>query len=92
METECNKHGKRIMESVGMKEDKEKKYGKYEDYEIESAARTLAEAEEIKADPDKMKYVKMCLKKDKEAAVKAYKSLDDIREEAKNMPDEDDDY
>ena len=42
-------------------EPTEKKYGKYDDYEIENAARTLMDAEKIKADKEKMKYVKMCM-------------------------------
>jgi len=58
---------------------KKKKYGKYEDYEIEGAARTIQEAEEIKADEEKMKYVSMCLKEKCEAAEKAVKSVEDIR-------------
>jgi len=44
-------------------EEKTKKYGKYDDYEIENAARTLMEADEIKADKEKMKYVVECMKK-----------------------------
>lgn len=75
---------------LSVMEHKKKKYGKYDDYEIENAARTLEEAEEIKADPDKLKYVKMCLEKKKKAAVKAYKSLADIKKEAAEMDDEDD--
>ena len=37
--------------------------GKYPKYEIESCARTLMEAEEIKKDKDKMKQISKILKK-----------------------------
>ena len=75
------------MESVAM-EKKDKEYGKYDKYEIESAARTLREAEELKADKDKMKYVEKCLKKEVNAANKAYKSISDMRADYKKMVDE----
>jgi hypothetical protein len=80
------------MEEV--KEKKEnKKYGKFEDYEIESAARTIQEAEEIKADPEKMKYVAMCLKdkcKAAEKAVKSIKSIKDIKDAGNEYDEEKD--
>jgi hypothetical protein len=60
-------------------EEKEKKYGEYDDWEIESAARTLIEAEEIKKDKDKMKYVGECLKAKGEAYSAAITSLDDLK-------------
>lgn len=73
-------------------ETEEKKYGKFENYEIEDAARTLADAEEIKADEEKMKYVEICLKKNMKKAKKAYKSLNDIKEEySEKCMEEDDD-
>jgi len=40
----------------GKKEEK-KEYGKYDKWEVESWADTIVRAEEIKADPEKMKYV-----------------------------------
>ena len=68
-------------------EEKEKKYGKFDEWEIESAARTLAEAEEIKANAEKMKYVKMCME-DKmggmKKALESVSSIDDIRKIAKS--------
>ena len=76
--------------AIAMKENKKKKYGKFEDYEIESAARTIQEAEEIKADPEKMKYVSTCLKEKADAAKKAVKSIQDIRD-AYNEMDSDSD-
>lgn len=75
------------MEAVSA-EKKKKKYGKFEDYEIESAARTIQEAEEIKSDPEKMKYVAKCLKEKASAAKKAVTSIQDIRD-AYNDTDED---
>lgn len=68
---------------------KEKKaYGKYDKWEVESWARTITEAEEIKANPEKMKYVKMCLGKQMSAMKKAVGSLDDLRALAKGESDE----
>lgn len=71
---------------------KEKKYGKYEDYEVEGWARTLQEAEEIKADPEKMKYAKMCMKKKLDAMDSAYSSIDDLKERRQELNEEDDKY
>ena len=68
-------------------EKKTKVYGKWDKWDIESAARTLEEAEEIKADKEKMKYVEKCLKKKIESTKKAYKSISDMREEYKTMED-----
>ena len=64
-------------------------YGKYEKYEIESAARTILEAEEIKADKEKMKYVSMCLKKKSEGMSKAISSLSELKAVAKKKSMED---
>ena len=65
-----------------------KKYGKYDDWEIESAARTLEEAELIKADPEKMKYVKMCMESKVKATEKALSSIDELREIGKKKMSE----
>jgi len=70
------------------KKEEKKEYGKYDKWEIESAARTLVEAEEIKADKEKMKYVAMCMKKKHAAEKKAIESIDDIRARAKGEQDE----
>lgn len=48
-----------------------KKYGKYEEWEINNAVHTLIEAERIKLDKDKMKYVQPELEKE----VKALKNV-----------------
>ena len=51
---------------------KEKKeFGKFDRWEIESAARTLIEAEQIKLDKEKMKYVLPLLEEQKQALDKA---------------------
>lgn len=71
----------------GKKEEK-KEYGKYDKWEIESAARCLVEAEEIKADKEKMKYVAMCMKKKHAAEKKAIESIDDIRAARAAMDEE----
>lgn len=70
-------------------EKEEKEYGEYEKYEIESAARTILEAEEIKADKEKMKYVAMCLKKKSEGMSKAISSLSELKAIAKKKSMED---
>lgn len=75
------------MESVSSNMEK-KKYGKYEEYEIKDCARTIQQAEEIKADKEKMKYVKMCLEEKAKAAKKAVKSIQDIRDDYNEMKDE----
>lgn len=64
-------------------EEKKKEYGKYDKWEIDSAVRTLLEAEEIKMDKDKMKYVAMCMKEKADAMVEAVNSLDDLKALAK---------
>lgn len=78
-------------EPVESKEEK-KEYGKFDKWEIESAARTLVEAEEIKADKEKMKYVKMCMGKKHMAEKKVIESLDDLRALAKGEQDEEMEY
>ena len=80
-----------ISQPVKTKEEK-KEYGKYDKWEIENAARTLVEAEEIKADKEKMKYVAMCMKKKVVAEKKAIESIDDLRKLAKGEPDEEMEY
>ena len=71
---------------------KEKKspYGKYEEYEIKNAADTLMEAELIKKDADKMKYVQMCIDK-KMSALKEISSIDELREVRKKKTEKDND-
>jgi hypothetical protein len=61
------------------KKEEKKEYGKYDKWEIESAARTLVEAEEIKADKEKMKHVKMCMEKQYGASKRAIESIADLR-------------
>lgn len=71
-------------------EEKEKKgeYGEFDKWDIEQAARTLREAEEIKADKKKMKYVSKCLKKDLKAAEKAVSGIQGMRDKYAKMKDE----
>jgi len=61
------------------KDEKPKKYGKYDEYEIENAMRTLMDAEKIKADKEKMKYVKQCMAEHKGHIETSIKSVDDIK-------------
>ena len=71
------------MDAQPMKKEK-KEYGKYDKYEVEGFVRTLIEAEEIKADPEKMKYAQMCASGQK----KAIESIADIRSAAQDKADE----
>ena len=55
-----------------VKTEKEKKeFGKFDRWEIESAVRTIIEAEQIKLDKEKMKYVLPMLEEQKTALDKA---------------------
>lgn len=73
-------------------EPKKKEYGKYDKWEIESAARTLVEAEEIKADKEKMKYVKMCMEKQYGASKRAIESIADLRALSKGEMEDEEEY
>ncbi len=53
-------------------------------WEIDNWVRTITEAEEIKADPEKMAYVLPRLKKQ----VKVIESLEELRKKASEMTDE----
>lgn len=76
------------MESMSENMEKKKsKYGKFDEYDIKNAARTITEAEEIKADEEKMKHVAECLKEKAEASKKAVNSIQDIRDAASEMDD-----
>ena len=62
-------------------EEKEKKaFGPYEEWEIKCAVNTLLEAEEIKADAEKMKYVAPFLKKKIANMKKAVTSIQDLKD------------
>lgn len=63
-----------MSEKVVEKEKKE--YGKFDRWEIESAVRTLIEAEQIKLDKEKMKYVLPLLEEQKKALDKATSAAD----------------
>ena len=71
--------------SIEVERDDEKKdndygqNGEYYNYEIECAARTLIEAEEIKADEKKMQYVSKCLDEKLMDTKKAVKSIKQLR-------------
>lgn len=70
-------------------EQKEKEYGEYDKWEIESAVRTILEAEAIKADKEKMKYVAECMKKQSEQMKKAVGSIEELKAIAKKKSMED---
>jgi hypothetical protein len=59
------------------------KYGKFDEYEIKCAADAVKEVEELKRDPEKLKYVQEYLKHEAEEtskAAEAISSIDDIRQ------------
>lgn len=71
------------LEIKAKQQDKKKKY---DDWEVEGFARTLMEAEEIKADPEKLKLAKAVVEK-KHAAVMGLKvTLDDMKKKGADMP------
>lgn len=67
-----------------MSDYEEEKMGKFPKYEIECAAKTLMEAEEIKKDKAKMAEVSKILKK-------KISSIEDLKKLANGSPDEDED-
>lgn len=64
-----------MSETVKDKEEK-KEFGKFDRWEIENAVRTLIEAEQIKLDKEKMKYVLPLLEKQKKALDNASSAAD----------------
>lgn len=77
---------------VPMKEEKEK-YGEYDKWQVEDWARAIQTAEEVKADPEKMKYVLPMLKQKigaLESLKKSISSIDDLRAIAKDKAPADD--
>lgn len=80
------------IEIEASEKEKSKEYGPFEKWEIESAMNTLHEAEEIKADAEKMKYVKMCMEKKMGSLKKSISSLDDLRSVRSELPDEETEY
>ena len=73
---------------VEVEKGEEKEYGKFDKWEIESAVRTICEAEEIKADPEKMKYVKPLLEKKVAGMKTVISSIAGLREKAKSITEE----
>jgi hypothetical protein len=61
-------------------EGKQKKYGKFDEWEIKCAVDTLQQAEEIKADAEKMKHVGPLLQKKVTTLQKTITSLQDLRD------------
>lgn len=61
-------------------EDKEPK-----EWEIESWCRTICDAEKIKADPEKMAYVKPMMEKMMNGTKAAYKSIKSLKAKANEM-------
>lgn len=70
---------------VGPKRDM---IGPYEKYEVESWARTITESEEIKADPEKMKYVRPMLAKKYRGLKNVINTIEDIKARKEMMDEE----
>lgn len=81
--------GVEIEISTEKEDGEEKEYGKWNKWEIESAARTLLEAAAIKQDKEKMKYVAECMRKQADAMDEVVGSLDDLKKIAKKKIAED---
>lgn len=60
--------------------EKEKKYGKFDEWEIKCAVEDLLKAEEIKADKEKMKYVYPLMQEKLDKTKKAIGSLEKLNE------------
>lgn len=58
-------------------------YGKYKEYEVKDALRTLTQAMEIKEDKELMRYVKECAAKESQN-LKEVASIADLKERAKS--------
>lgn len=67
-----------------MKGEDAMKDGKYDEWAVEDAARTLIRAEEIKQDSKMMKLVSKQIKKQK----KAINSIDDLRDRYQEVKDD----
>lgn len=78
------------MSEVSTEKEQKKEFGKFDRWEIENAVRTIIEAEQIKLDKEKMKYVLPQLEKQK-TAVENASSVADIlygTQKAKEKTDE----
>lgn len=74
-----------------MKIEGTKKSKGFDKWEVESWAKTIVEAEELKADPKKMEAIKPYLQT-KIKAMDKIKSIDGLREKAKEVIENDDEY
>ena len=75
------------IQAIPIDKVEEKKYGKFDEWAIDSAVRTLLEAEEIKQDKEKMKYVHPLLQEKMDKTKKAIDSLEKLRSVAKEKRD-----
>ena len=71
-----------------MEQPEKPKKNKIDEWQVKHWADVIVEAEEIKADPEKMKLVKPLLAKKASGIKKAVESLDDLRALAKAEPTE----
>jgi hypothetical protein len=70
-------------------EEKPKEYGKWDKWEIENCVDTLVKSEEIKADKEKMAYIKPILEKRLAGTQRIITSIKDIKAKIAEMPAED---
>jgi hypothetical protein len=66
------------MEMDSETEKEESKYGKFEEYEIKCAADAVREVEELKNNPEKLKYVKEYMKHEADVLTKSLGSISSI--------------
>lgn len=73
--------------------DDKKKYGKFDNYEIESIARSYMEVEKAKKDSEKMGYVMECLEEKKKEKKSEIISIEDLLKagESKRMEEKEED-
>lgn len=78
------------MSDVTAEKEQKKEFGKFDRWEIENAVRTIIEAEQIKLDKEKMKYVLPQLEKQKTAVDNASSVADILygTQKAKEKTDE----
>ncbi len=79
------------IEDIEMDKKNDDEYGqkgKFSDWEISDAASTLERAEEIKQDPELLKYVKKCLSSKVKSTKKTFNSIQDLRDYANERDDD----
>lgn len=74
-----------VIQGQPVDKEEQKKYGKFDEWEIQSAVDCLLRAEEIRNDAEKMKYVEPLLNEKADSLQKAIGSLSELRARAKEL-------